>query len=613
MRPESQGRQERRGRQGRGPRAGITSTASTAVACGVTAAAVALRGWQLSQRTFYWDDLVIPARFRDTGLWVPYDGHLMPGSAALQVLADTVAPLQWWLPATVTVVATVVAAVLWWSVLGRLTDRTTVRATALTALVFSPFLGTASGWWSAGVNALAWQITAAGVGLVVLSTPARAPVRTLLVRSSVAAAVLLAGLVMTEKALTVVPALFAVVLVLRGRHRIPWTVGVLPAVLTVAWAGLYLALVDRGPDTVSPGLDGTVTALGSSVVPGVLGGPWSWDRWNPSPVFSTTAVPVQVAAAAVVVALLVAYLVALGRRRTAGVLALTASVGYLAVILLLLRAGRAGEGSTDLLARGMHYYADWWAVTVLLLVAAVGGRHRQDAPASTVAATRPRPALAAVACLLFAASSTASTVTWVAQWSGDETADYLAGVRAAVAEAEASDIPLLDQHTPLEVLTPLMAPYNTIGQVGGRLHDGAGIGAVTTRPQVVTPDGRRTTAGVADVARSAQGDSPGCGTRVEAGRPTIIPVTPALPFGDWTWEFTATADQPVTVALSTPNGLEDEARWRARTVDVSVDTDLVTRWVNLSGGGGTLLVEVDGPPGSHVCVGAGAVGPLLPR
>lgn len=64
----------------------------------ITVAVLVLRGWQLSQRSFYWDDLVIPARFRDTGLWVPYDGHLMPGSAAVQILADSVAPLQWWLP-----------------------------------------------------------------------------------------------------------------------------------------------------------------------------------------------------------------------------------------------------------------------------------------------------------------------------------------------------------------------------------------------------------------------------------------------------------------------------------------------------------------------------------
>lgn len=584
----------------------------------IAVAVLVLRGWQLSQRTFYWDDLVIPARFRDTGLWVPYDGHLMPGSAAVQILTDAVAPLQWWLPVAITVAATALTAFLWWRLLGHVTDRRLPRTIAFTAIMFSPFLGTASGWWSAGVNALAWQIAAAGVGIIVLSTPARSGLRTAAARSLAASAVLLVGLCMTEKALSVVPALFMVALVLRGcGRRLALAVYTLPGALTGGWAVLYLVLVDRAPDAFSPGLDGVTTALGSSVLPGVLGGPWSWDRWNPSPAFSTTSGAVQVAAALVVVGLVAVYLVHVRGRIISGLAALAGSAGYLVVILLLLREGRTGEGSTDLLARGMHYYADWWAVTVLLLVSAVAGAHRptpqRTGSGGSADRTKPNTAVAAVVCLLFIISSTVSTVSWVSAWSGDETDAYLAGVRQAVGSAQSSGIPLPEQNTPLEVLTPLMSPYNTVGAVAGRLHGGDDIGAVTTNPRVVTPDGRVVDAAVLDIARSTAGDSPDCGVRVEAGQPQIITVDPALPFGDWTWEFTATADQPVTVGLSTPNGLEEESQWRARTVDVEVGTDLVTRWVNISGGGGTILAEIDGPPGSHVCVGAGAVGPLLAR
>lgn len=582
----------------------------------VTVTVLVLRGWQLSQRSFYWDDLVIPSRFRDTGLWVPYDGHLMPGSAAVQIFADAVAPLQWWLPAIITVAATALAAFLWWRllghVLGHVTDQRLLQTIAFTAIMFSPFLGAASGWWSAGVNALAWQIAAAGVGLIILSAPARAGFYTTATRSLAASTVLFAGLFMTEKALSVVPAMVMVALVLRaGGRRFSLLVYSLPAVLTGGWVVLYLSLVDRTPDAFSPGLDGVTTALGSSVLPGVLGGPWSWDRWNPSPAFSTTPGVVQLVAALVVAGLVAAYLVHLRSRIVVGVAALAGSAGYLVVILLLLREGRTGEGSTDLLARGMHYYADWWAVTVLLLVAAVAGARRHTSVHTGRRVSHP--VVAGVLCLLFIASSSVSTVTWVSAWSGDETDDYLAGVRRAVNDAETSGIPLPEQNTPLEVLTPLMSPYNTVGVVAGRLHDSDSISAVTTNPRVVTPDGRIADAAVLDIARSTPGDSPDCGVRVEAGQPQIIRVDPALPFGDWTWEFTATADQPVTVRLSTPNGLEDESQWRARTVAVEVGTDLVTRWVNLSGGGGTILAEIDGPPGSHVCVGAGAVGPLLAR
>ena len=561
-------------------------------------ALLALRGWQLSQRTFYWDDLVIPPSFRASGLWASYDGHLMPGSAALQIAVDSLAPLQWWLPCVVTLAATALAAGLWWVLLGRLTDRWGLRGLGFTALVFSPFLGTATGWWSAGVNALAWQLTAAGVGLALTAS------RGVVLRTTLATLVLLGGLLMTERALTVVPAVLAVALVLRvrrgpSRDRL---VLVAPALLTLAWAGVYLALVGRGDGGgEAPGLHGVTSALGSSVLPGVLGGPWSWDRWDPSPAFSTTSTLVQVIVG-VLLAVLLVWTLARTRRRPAAFLAaltaLAASCAYLLVVLLLLREGRTGDGASDLLARGMHYYADWWSVTVVLVVAA--------------APVLARTWTAVLAAVLFALSSTVSTVTWVSAWSDDATAAYLAGVRQAVSEAQDAGTVLLDQNTPLEVLTPLMSPYNRVGAIaaGG---GGDGVGDVSTAPTVVLPDGRVAEAHVLDVARSARGDVPDCGVRVDAGQPQIITVEPALPFGDWTWEFTATADRELTVELSTPNGLEDEAQWRARAVDVDVDTDLVTRWVNLSGGGGTILAEIDGPPGAHVCVGAGAVGALTAR
>lgn len=580
----------------------------------IAVAVLILRGWQLSQRTFYWDDLVIPARFRDTGLWAPYDGHLMPGSAAVQVLADTVAPLQWWLPVLITLIATAVVAVLWWLLLTRLTDRWSLQVVAFTALMFSPFFGIASGWWSAGVNALSWQITAAAVGLLLLPRSSAAPsgrmssgrMSSAAVSSTAATAALFAGLVMTEKALTVIPALIAVTLVLRMSGRVvPVVPFIAPTVLTAAWAGLYLVLVDRGPQDAPVGLDGIPTAITTAVLPGALGGPWSWDRWNPSPSFPTTSTPGQIAVS-VIAAVVVLILLTAARKRLGAVLtALAASAGYLSVIFLLLREGRTGDGSTDLLARGMHYYADWWSVSVLLVTAAL----------STTPARLPlrAPVIAVLTAVLFAGSATVSTATWVNSWSSDESADYLAAVREAVGDAEASGVPLPDQNTPLEVLTPLMSPYNTIGSIAAQAHGGSGIDRVTTKPRIITPDGTIAEAHVLDASRNAAGEVPRCGTRVEADQPALIDMDPALPFGDWTWEFTATADQPVTVTLTTPNGLEEEAEWRARAVDVSVDSELTTRWVNIGGGGGTIMVEVDGPPGAHVCIGAGSVGPLVAR
>ncbi|MGO3362740.1 MAG: hypothetical protein ACTIL2_09895 [Corynebacterium sp.] len=583
----------------------------------VTGAVILLRAWQLSQRTFYWDDLVIPAKFRDDGLWAPYDGHLMPGSAAVQIAADTLAPLQWWLPLLLTLGATVVAAALWWRLLGRLADghggAPAIHLLAFTALMFSPFLGIASGWWSAGVNALAWQITAAGVGLLLLrprdrkTPPPRAPWWP----TVAASCVLLLGLLMTEKALSVVPALIGVAVVLRlAGRRVPALPFIAPALLTAGWAILYLQLAGRVSQDAGPGLDDIPGALGASVLPGVLGGPWSWDRWNPSPSFPTTPVPLQIGAAVVVASLAVAFVVWMWRTRRGWVpatAALILSAGYLGVIVTLLQGGRSGEGATDLLARGMHYYADWWAVTVLALVAAAGAAGSAGVTGHGESRTRATRVVAPVLASAFAVSSVASSITWVSSWSSDETGDYLAALRDSAGDP---GNPLLDQNMPLEVLTPLVNPYNTAGKVAESL---GGVADHTTEPRIITPSGDVVGAEVMEASRSAQGEAPDCGTRVDGGRPQIIDMDPALPFGDWTWEFTATADQPVTVVLTTPNGLEDESAWRSRAIEVPVDEELTTQWVNLAGGGGTIMVEVDGPPGSHVCVGSGAVGPLLPR
>jgi hypothetical protein len=562
---------------------------------------VILRGWQLAHRSFYGDDLVIPSRFRDSGLWVPYDGHLMPGSAALQIVVDAAAPLQWWLPTLVIVVAGALSAVLWWrvsTVWPPLARRPVLRATALVAVVFSPFLMVGSGWWSVAVNALSWQLTAAALILVMSRLSGRgAPASTV-----ASCAVLLAGLFMTERVLTVVPALL-VLAVAAGRFR--WRRWVGPAVLTVAWAVLYLFLGGLSPaDNAAPrgaGVSsGIVDALRTAIIPGTVGGPWTWERWGTSHPFATTVVALQILAAAVAVAAVALILRRTGFRR--GVAAFALPVGYLVVVLLLLTVGRGGSGSSDILVRGMHYWADWWTVSVLSVTVAL-----TRAPAR--AARHSNGAVTMAPAVLFLCSSVVATVTWTGAWDDDPTASYLSGLRKTVTENPG----FTDQPVPLEVLTPLMNPWNRVSEVAGRVAPRGGTATSTTRPVLIGLDGRPAPAEISPESRSASGDVPDCGIRVDSGRPQVVALSPALPFGQWTWEFNAVASSPVTVTLSTPNGLEDEATWRGHAVDVPVGTDLQQRWVTLDGGGGTVLVEVHGgAPDSHLCLGAGPVGPLVP-
>ena len=73
-----------------------------------------------------------------------------------------------------------------------------------------------------------------------------------------------------------------------GDHR--WVGGVVP--------------VSRGPDVPGfrAGAGRSDRRDGAAVLPGALGGPWTWDRWNSSPAFPTTPGAVQAVLAGVLLA-----------------------------------------------------------------------------------------------------------------------------------------------------------------------------------------------------------------------------------------------------------------------------------------------------------------------
>ena len=188
---------------------------------------VVLRCVQVSQRTLYWDDLVIPAKFSPlsfTGLFRLYDNHLMPGSALVQVLVARAAPLSWWLPALIIVLLTAASFLLWVCALRALApDRPMMRLIGLALLGFSPFLMDAAGWWSTAINAYAWQCACAGVlWLVLRGHPWFATI------------VLLVGLVFTEKSLTIMPVIVVLLLII-GKIRSHKLSIFLLVVVTAGW------------------------------------------------------------------------------------------------------------------------------------------------------------------------------------------------------------------------------------------------------------------------------------------------------------------------------------------------------------------------------------------
>ena len=529
---------------------------------------------QLSQRTFYWDDLIIPARYSPLNfatLFQLHDGHLMPGSVLVQVGMHQLAPLQWWPVAAIITILTAASFAAWVPVLRRLAPQSSSgQLLALAALGFSPFLMDAAGWWSAALNAYAWQLAAAATLYALLTR-----------RYRWAAAALLAGLFFTEKAFTIVPVVLVALWLRKHIGRpVPHPRTLLPLVAVfAAWLALFitLSLHQPRPATDVALLRGIPTALRDAIIPGTLGGPWTWTRWVPAKAFADPH-PVAWALALIVFCALLAYLIKRG-----AALPLAASAVFLALVFVLLLQARDGANTSDLLLRSMHYYSDWWTGTVLFIAAASGLK------------------IGRALTVVFIISALISTITWTWAWRDDPARDYLATLHHTNTDG------LLEQPTPLHILLPLTHPHNTIAAITGNPASPA-----TTEPRIVDESGRLVPAAVLPAARTAQGDEPGCGNRIRAGESVIITIDNPLPFGEWTWEMNAAATGPMELRLTTPNGLEDSRDTAARATTITVGPDLAQRWVRLSGGGGLIKIDAkSSSPTDSICIGAGAIGPLV--
>ncbi|PZO97780.1 MAG: hypothetical protein DI609_12350 [Corynebacterium urealyticum] len=620
-------------------------------------AATALSAYRVAGRTLYWDDFLIPATYGApeqlsfTGLFLPHDGHLMPGAIALQLAVDRIAALEWWLPATLIVVGTFVSAVLWAA-----SGVARGRPLVLALLCFSPFLGVALGWWSAAINALAWQIACA-VALLLLRRTRPSPRTRLALRGAAVAAAVFAGLLFTEKALSILPLLTALALFFpsflypRCQDDATRRVRVLTLapgwLVTAAWTLLYVAVTQSEPSTGET--SGSVVwgaaprALRDAILPGLLGGPWSFERWAPSGSFASPSAAVGWLAAIGAVVLVAVWLFRHGqgpvstRLRVGG---LVLSLSYLGLVFLALALARSGTNTADVITASLHYYADAFTAAVLLCTAAAVQAEAQtlpehqlaentpatnDAPRATTTrglstkdkpqAPRARDVVRAVLAMGFIASSTATTIGYLDSWHNDKTDEWLRTVKSSLRAAPA---PLLSQPVPAMIANRYDGPRVDIAEVARSLPDWPGVSAGTPHPTFLNDEGKLVAADVLKLAVNEQPDGAQCGQRIPLNKPTLVKLSAPLKFGEWTWVLNTTASTPVTLRILTPNGLESYEDSLARAHRVAVPAELNQQHVRVSGGGNT--IEVLATPqqrstpasGNYVCLGAGEIGPLLP-
>ncbi|GAB2670850.1 hypothetical protein GCM10027169_35850 [Gordonia jinhuaensis] len=598
---------------------------------------LALRIWLLTRGNFYWDDLVLVGRASTHSLWSwsylghDHDGHFMPAAFLVAGVCTQLAPLSWPLAATSLLIGQLVAAVAVARMLVVIAGRVCPAVLAAWLFfLFTPMTVPAFAWWAAGINSLPMQAGLAWIiaDAVLVARGRRTATPWMIVRS---VAILLVACAFFEKSMLIVPAAIAFAVLATPDRRAAvrrsmrlWFALVAAAVV---WGVIYLVAAgssagwhpgaDHSPRQTVLLLWRTIT---HAVAPAMVGGPWRWDRWNPSPPmgFAPTAMIVLG-----VLVLLVIGVYALSRRGGAAVLVVT--LVYFVCSQVPPLWNRSGPDTALELAQTLRYLPDVAVVAaaalVLILISPPRTGQAGNAPVPTanarvatasvgevrgagrrtdVGAILSSPAArvgAGVAALVLVASSVVGTVGFTRAWHDNPTGAYLSQARTSLAEN--ASVPMFDQPLPLEVLLPIAYPDNQISHVFGLVRDRPVITDHADRLQVLDPSGRMVPGAITPARSFSQG-------RGRCDRPEVTgPSTIALdgPLARWTWTaqipYCATADGRVEVRIGDSD-----------PVVVPVRAGLHPVWVQATGAGGSIRLRPL-TPGLSLHIGSGRVGEVV--
>ncbi|MET0455494.1 MAG: hypothetical protein ABW137_26945, partial [Mycobacterium sp.] len=521
---------------------------------------LALRGVLAFNGYFYWDDLILIARAGTHNLLAPaylfddHDGHVMPAAFLVAGVIAKVAPFNWLWPAISLVALQLVASLSLLRALHVILGWRPVVLIPLTFALFTPMGLPAFAWWAAALNALPMVAAMAWV-----CADAILLVRTGNQRYAVTAtAAFLVGLLFFEKAAVIpfvafaVAALLAYVLGDRSAVATVWRAGrrlwTASLAVTVAWVGLYLVVVDQRRWTLDLPMTGdlVIRSVTHGIVPGLIGGPWEWERWAPSSPWALPQWPVMVVGWLVLAAVVV---VSVKRKEHARLLWVAAAAYAVAcqVPIYLMRSSRF---TAIELAQTLRYLPD--LVVVLALLAAVGFCAPNLATSARLDATRTRTAATVAVAVLFLASCVFSTVTFTASWRTNPTRAYLDNVLTSLAEANAaSRAPLLDQEVDPLILQRFAWPDNLISHVFAMVRDRPEFSTSTTDLRTFNRKGTLVAAQVTWVRHTLIGPKPQCGYLVQPDAPVRMPLDgPMLPT-EWTAEinYLANSDGSMTFAL----------------------------------------------------------------
>ncbi|MBN3456323.1 hypothetical protein JNN96_20075 [Mycobacterium sp. DSM 3803] len=556
---------------------------------------------------FYWDDLILVGRAGTQNLLSPsylfddHDGHVMPAAFLVSGAITRLAPFSWVWPAVSLVVLQALASLALLRALWVILGWRPVLLVPLTFALFTPLAIPGFAWWAAGLNTLPMQAALAWV-----CADAILLVRTRQPRYAVAGVVVyFGGLLFFEKAAVIPFVAFAVVALLgyvTGSFgvREVWRRGLrlwlACLALTVAWIGVYLIVVDQKRWSFDVAMTGEL--LGRSfthgIVPGLVGGPWAWQRWAPASPWATPPASVMVLGWVVVIA---AVALALARKQRIWPV-LAVALGYAVACQIPIYLMRSSRFTALELAQTLRYLPD--LVVVLALLAAVGF----CAPNRTsprLDASRARTAVAVAVAVLFVMSSLYSTATFLRVWRDSPVPSYLNNARAGLAAT--SDAPLLDQEVDPLILQRVAFPENLASHMFALAQPRPEFASATTDLRMFDRAGTLLPAQVTWVRTIVEGPAPNCGYLIQPDFPVRMPLDGPLLPADWTAEinYLANSDGSLTMALS--EGPEAK---------VPVRPGLNRVFVRLPGAGDAITVRAN-TAALSVCISPGPVGFLAPK
>jgi hypothetical protein len=581
------------------------------VAVALIAVQLAIRAVLAFRGYFYWDDLILTGRAGTQGLLSPsylfddHDGHVMPGAFLIAGGITRLAPLNWIGPAISLVVLQLLAslALLW--ALHVILGWRPVLLIPLTFALFTPLGVPGFAWWAAALNsvpmlaALAW-VTADAI-LLVRTGNQRYAVTALLV--------FFGGLLFFEKSAVIPFVAFAITTLLahvtgdRAAIKTVWRRGIRlwtgSLALTAAWIVLYLVVVDqqRWSSDLPMTWDLLRRSVTHGIVPGLVGGPWEWQRWAPASPWATPPAAVMALGWIAVAALLAVSLI---RKQRIGVVWLVAA-GYAIACQVPIYLMRSSRFTALELAQTLRYLPD--LVVVLALLAAVAFCAPNRETSQWLDASKARTAVTAAVALAFVASSLYSTATFTTIWRDNPAQPYLQNAEAGLAAAHgASDAPMLEQEVDPLVLQRVAWPENLAGHMFALLRDRPEFASATSQLRMLDTSGRLVDAKVTWVRTIVPGPAPQCGYFVQPDVPVRMPLDGPLLPADWTAEINYLANSDGSMTMSLLEGNETK---------VPVRPGLNRVYVRLSGAGNAINVRAN-TAALAVCIASGPVGFLAP-